>query len=61
MHTPLVRLFPDVVSGCPSAIDSEIDVALHGDVPEHCFSHRGATDVTETYNENFGCHGQRRK
>lgn len=57
-HSPLVRLFADVIRSGASAIDGEIDVALFGDVPEDGFSHRRATDVTKAHNENFGCHDE---
>jgi len=60
MHSPLVGLFADVIRGGTSAIDDEIDITLLGDVPEHRFSHRRTTDVTQAYNESFGCHDEAR-
>jgi hypothetical protein len=56
VRLPFVGLFADVIRRRASTIDSEIDITLLCDVPEDSFSHRRATDVAKTYDENVRRH-----
>jgi len=50
----VVGLFANVICSGASAINGEIDLALFGNVPEHSFAYRRATDVTQADDEDFG-------
>lgn len=50
----VIGLFVDVIRSGAGAINGKVDLALFGNVPEHSFPHRRATDITQADDEDFG-------
>jgi hypothetical protein len=46
-------IIDNVIPSGACAINGDVDIALFGNVPEHSFAHRRATDITQADDEDF--------